>query len=158
MKIASLDDNANTFYNITIEDKNGVEGMFITQYKTNSSNENQGFGSASTKRIDDLQETVGAEDFGNEEGGDEEGSSGATGSTTYPTDCDGTVISTTIAVDVPCGCGHSVLEWELGICTGSSCGDPFLPYYDFVTTYECVFDSGGDNPPDGGDPNAGGST
>ncbi|WP_299116175.1 hypothetical protein, partial [uncultured Winogradskyella sp.] len=25
-------------------------------------------------------------------------------------------------------------------------------------TYECVFDSGGDNPPDGGDPNAGGST
>ncbi|WP_179377380.1 hypothetical protein [Winogradskyella wichelsiae] len=158
MLIESLDDDPNTFYNITIEDKNGTEGMFVTQYKTENTSDdlqNQAFSSIQTERINNLTEPLGPEDFGNEDPSSSgSGSGGGGGNTNYPTDCNGTVIPTTIAIEYNCGCGHNVLQWQLGICSGSSCGDPFLPYIEYQTTYECL-DSGVSDPPNGGDPNNG---
>ncbi|WP_456437874.1 hypothetical protein [Psychroserpens sp.] len=151
MLIKSLDLDPDTFYNITIEYKEGVEGMFVTQYKKNSESS---ISKISTKRINDLQETIGKEDFGNEDEETIGGGSGSGGNSIYPTDCDGTVVPTTIALEVPCGCGHSVLQWLIGLCSGSTCGDPYLPYYEYVTTYECV-SSGVSTPPDNTDPTTG---
>ena len=64
MLIKSLDLDPETFYNITIEEKNDVEGMFVTQYTKASESS---ISKVSTKRINDLQETIGKEDFGNED-------------------------------------------------------------------------------------------
>ena len=151
MLIRSLSEDPNIFYNITIEDNNGVEGMFVTQYKRNpnSNTQNVTYNSIYTKRIDDVQEPIEQEDFGGGQGGGSEGG----GNTSYPTDCDGTVIPTTVLTPFTCGEGHM---------PGNpyhvySSIPPHHPYYQNVTTYEC-WETGSDNQPDdNADPNFGGT-
>ncbi len=141
MKIASLDDDPNTFYNITIEDKNGNEGMFVTQYKKESSDgdvQNKRISSISTERINDITEPLDPEDF---DGGGSEtfpGGSGGGGSdnTLYPYDCEGTVITTYISVGEPCGQGH--MPWDPNHdWTYGSNDPPRHPSSSLLATYEC---------------------
>ena len=166
MLIESLDDDPNTFYNITIEEKNDATGMFVTQYKSipqNKSAKNTLSKSStssetqiSTKTITTIQEPLGKEDFGNEEGGSSGGGSGGGGSSsTYPTDCDGLVNTTTVAVETPCGCGHSWNQLLNGTCIGCSTGYPTWPSLETNTIYECIPSSIG-NPTTGGGTDTGG--
>ncbi|MBV7267942.1 hypothetical protein [Winogradskyella luteola] len=134
MKIASLDDDPNTFYNITIEDKNGTEGMFVTQYKKESSRgsaNGKRYSSISTQRVDDITEPLDKEVFGS---GDPDGFVGGSGggggdSTEYPYDCEGIVIPTTVVVPYDCTCeGH--MPWQVCDCASQ-------PGWNNITTYEC---------------------
>lgn len=164
MLIESLDDDPNTFYNITIEEKNGTSGVFVTQYKTipQKSSAKASFSKTSssssetlitTRTIDSPEEPIGPEDFGNEDGGTGSGGSsgGGGGSTTYPTDCDGTVSTTSVVIDTNCGCGHTIEDLMLGICTGCQRNYPTWPSRETVTVYECI-------PSSINDPNTGGGT
>ncbi len=166
MLIESLDDDPNTFYNITIEEKNDTTGMFVTQYKSIPQNKSakstlsKSSGTSetqiSTKTITTIQEPLGKEDFGNEEGGSSGGGSGGGGSSsTYPTDCDGLVNTTTVAVETPCGCGHSWNQLLNGTCIGCSTGYPTWPSLETNTIYECIPSSIG-NPTTGGGTDTGG--
>ena len=127
----------NTFYNITIEEKGNDTGMFVTQYKSVSQNKSakntlsksstSSETQISTKTITTIQDPLGKEDFGNEEGGSSGGGSGGGGSSTYPTDCDGWVNTTTVAIETPCGCGHSWQQLLNNTCRGCQTNYPTWP-------------------------------
>ncbi len=143
MLIESLDDDPNTYYNLTVEEIGDSKGMFVTQYKNLSakasaktslaSKTSSSHTSISTKRIDDLIEPINKEDFNGSGGG-----SGGGGSTTYPTDCDGWVTSTTVAIETPCGCGHSWQQLLNNTCKGCQTGYPTWPSLETTTVYECI--------------------
>lgn len=146
MPIESLDDDPSTFYNLTIEERgNDGTSMFVTQYTNFSSSHEPNLTSKSsssvasiqTARIDDLTDPLGKEDFGNENGGSNGGTGGGGGSTTYPTDCDGFVLTTTVVVDTDCGCGDSVEDFLAGRCKGCNIRAPKWPSREEVTVYEC---------------------
>ncbi len=148
MRIASIDGEPSTFYNITFEEVDGITSMFVTQYKNFDKHKSakgslaskSGISSSiATKRIDDLAEPIGPEDLGNEGGSASSGGSGGGGgtSTTYPTDCDGWVTTTTIAIETPCGCGHSWNQLLNGTCIGCSSMAPRWPSLETTVVYEC---------------------
>lgn len=127
--------DGNVFYNITLEDKNGVESVFVTKYSPTQQwleNKNQAFdGQISSKRATDLENPF--------EGISGSGTNG--GFDPFIDNCNGTVVSTTTFIPYPCTClGH--MPDAAGACTcGSQPG--FYP----ETTYECI-------PTDPIDPNA----
>ncbi len=162
MLIESLDDDPNTYYNLTVEEIGDSKGMFVTQYKNLSakasaktslaSKTSSSHTSISTKRIDDLIEPINKEDFNGSGGG-----SGGGGSTTYPTDCDGWVTSTNVAIETPCGCGHSWQQLLNGTCRGCQTNSPTWPSLETTTVYECILSSIGDTSNTGpSSPNTGG--
>jgi len=167
MLIESIDDDLNTFYNITIEEENGDTSMFVTQYKSvsqaQSSKNTFGKLSAiselqvSTRTINYLEEPIGKEDFGNE-GSSGDGGSGGGGSSTYPSDCDGFVNTVVITTSTPCGCGHSWEQLLNGTCVGCSFGFPTWPSLETTTFYECIPSSVGDDPPNNSNPGGGSSS
>ncbi|WP_203258598.1 glycoside hydrolase family 19 protein [Hyunsoonleella ulvae] len=140
MLIKSLDDDKSTFYNLTVEEYGDSTGMFVTQYKNFSTktgkssltSKTSSLTGISTKRIDGLQEPVDKEDFGNENGGSSGGTGGGAGSgSTYPTDCDGIVITTQIAVPYQCLCNPHHWPWE-------HCDCHTQPGYTYEDSYECA--------------------
>ena len=76
----------------------------------------------------------------------EEVSGGGSGNSVYPTDCDGTVVPTTVAIPILCTCENHA-PWQ-----SCDCGNQ--PYWDYITTYECL-GSDSSNPPDNTDPTTG---
>lgn len=139
MLIESLDDDPNTFYNITIEEFGDSTGMFVTQYKNFSNRNNHSLASRtnsisssiSTKRIDDLIKPIGKEDFGNENGGSSGGTGGGSGSGSYPMDCDGIVIVTQVAIPYQCLCNPRHWPWE-------NCDCHTQPGYTYEDSFECA--------------------
>ena len=153
MYIETQDVDSTSFYNLTIESKNGIDGMFVTKYtpiNDNLGNQIQGFSNINTQRIDDVQIDLGQVDDPATGGGD---NSSGFDNTQYPHDCEGTVIPTTVWVNVPCGCGHEPGSTQHDFINGCS-SEPRHPYWDEVTTYEC-WETGNGNPPDDTDPNTG---
>lgn len=155
MLIEPKDIESNIFYNLTIEDVKGVTKLFITKYDPTDAwleNNNMRFeGQITTFRIDDLQTALDRVDtpiMGGGEGG---------GTTTYPTDCDGTVVATVIVEEIPCGCHHSWQQLLSGVCTGCTEAQPAYPSLSTTTVYECVPSNppSNENPPTGGGPGGG---
>lgn len=164
MLIEPKDIASNIFYNLTIEDVKGVTKLFITKYDPTDvwlENNNMRFeGQITTFRIDDLQTALDRIDTPTNGGG------GGGGNTTYPTDCDGTVVATLVIEEVRCGCGDGMAD----NCTGCNI-PPYFPYYDYKFVYECIpntpppngnpFDNppggtpGSTDPPTGGGPGGG---
>jgi len=148
------------FYNITMEEKNGIDGMFVTKYTPTQQwlqDKSTAFeGNISTYRVNEDIEAV----------DHDSGGSGATnnndigissGSTTYPEDCDGIVIQTgteQIPHNCPCPPDHTPEEIN-------DCGCWKLPYVEYKPVFECIPDSGGFDETDYGqdnNPGPGGTT
>ncbi|MDA9339447.1 hypothetical protein N9Q68_00590 [Polaribacter sp.] len=163
MRIVNPDNETDTFYNLTIEDKNGASDLFVTKYDPTENwlnDTKQPFeGSLTTMRTDDFTDVFDEheDDESNDNTGSDSNGSGG-GQSTYPTDCNGMVIATTVMVAYTCGCGH----WPWKSCGGSTCGAPNSPGYEYVTTYECVAQTDPIDPGDSNDsynennPNSGG--
>ncbi|MCL8009032.1 hypothetical protein M8845_16495 [Gelidibacter japonicus] len=143
MLIKSPENDLNVFYNLTIEDREGVMGMFVTRYRLKSQKEGSAQRSTNnasqymgitTQRIDDMHDPIGPEDPGNEPGTP----GGGGGNTTYPTDCPGTIVTTTVVNEIRCGCGHTWQQLMMGICTGCTSGYPIYPSMETIDVYECV--------------------
>jgi hypothetical protein len=151
MRIASPNTDNTKFYNVTIEDKNGESGMFVTKYTPTQNwleNKNTAFdGGISTHRVNnDITEVI--DDTGGFGGTN---NYGVINSTVYPEDCDGWVETTINYVAVPCECDPHHAPDE---CDTSTCSTP--GFWAPVATYECFpFDMGGgdDDPYDTYDPN-----
>lgn len=145
MLIEPIDITSTTFYNLTIEEKDEITKMFITKYKPTPewiNNPNIAFGGeVTTFRIYDL--SIPLDQIDTPSSGQNGG-----GSTSYPTDCDGTVVSTVIINEIRCGCGHTWDEYINGICDGCKNIFPQFPSLEFTTVYECVPNS----PPPSGNP------
>ncbi len=153
----------NTFFNITIENKNGVSSIFLTKYTTTNNwieNREQKFeGQISTLRLPSnsfgstaeitqyIEDVLEDNDlfWGDNNNSSSGGGGGSSSSNAYPWDCNGQVITTTICIPYPCGCG----DWPWQTCHGCPQASPYSPGYDNVTTYECIPNSTIDNPPSG---------
>ena len=138
MLVDTKKSSKNKFYNLTIENINGVSKMFITKYKPSKDwidDSNQPFeGSITTYRTADLTDVTDDTDGIDEGNLDGVGGGDGVDNTTYPDDCDGAVFQTTVLVSYPCGCGH----WPEDDCKGCQSKQPRYPGYNLVTTYECV--------------------
>ena len=156
MRIVLLDSDSTKFYNLTIEDINGIEGMFLTKYVSTQSwldDKDKAYeGSITTKHIDAL-----TNEFPPDGGGEAENTSVSNYSINYPENCDGWVNQTTTFVEYSCGCGHWPGD---GSCKGCTTNEPEWAGYAYATTYECIpyYDGGDDpnNPGDTSNPNTGG--
>tara|TARA_R110002124_G_scaffold50831_1_gene147431 strand:+ start:173 stop:1702 length:1530 start_codon:yes stop_codon:yes gene_type:complete len=149
MFLESLPAADSSFYNVTIENKNGMESMFITKYVPTQqwlNDKTQTFsGQVSSKRATELENPF-------------DGNSGGIGGfDPFVDNCNGTVVEYTIWVPYACGCNH--MPWD--VCSGSSCGGSFLPGFQPETVYECIPDNsppdGNTNPNDNGTGNNGGT-
>ena len=145
------------FYNLVIEEMNGMTKMFIAKYEPTPKwlQEKGTFeGVVTTYRINDLQTPLDQVDI------PITGQGPTGGSTTYPTDCNGYVNSTTIVTETSCGCGHNWWDMFAGICTGCPTALPTFPLLETTTYYECIPVSvptspgggGSGNPPGGNNP------
>ncbi|MBO2544890.1 hypothetical protein J0871_10730 [Salegentibacter sp. BDJ18] len=135
-----------TIYNLTIENKAGTPGMFITAYKPTPEwlgDKTKTFdGEINTYRTDvitHIPENEEPPESGN--GGSTGGGGGQGDGTTYPYGCEGEVVSSRVAVPYSCGCGHLPGQG----CEGCNRESPYLPGYDYIDVYECYNSSTGDN-------------
>lgn len=122
-------------YNLTIEDKNGIEGMFVTKYEPTPiwlQDKSTTFeGSISNFRVNDDITAI----------DQDAGGAGSTNNTEYPYDCDGWVESTVTYIPVPCECDP---HHPPGECDITTCHTP--GFWAPITTFECFpFDIGGSN-------------
>lgn len=148
MLIVLPESDGTKFYNLTIEDKNGVEGMFMTKYTPTENwlnDKNQTYeGGISTKRIEAI-----THEFPPDGGGEIETGGYNNPYEDYPHDCDGYVETSVVYIPVPCECPG---RHPPGGC------NPIDPcsvqgYWVLDTTYYCFpYDSG---VPDNGEPSAG---
>ncbi|SDG88768.1 hypothetical protein [Winogradskyella thalassocola] len=151
MKIVHQTDST-VFYNLTIEDKNGVSSMLVTKYTPTDywlSNKGEAYqGGIQSKKVNKLTEFIDVEapfdddllDGNNDyDVGAGPGGSAGTYSADYPTDCFGTVIISMEMITHLCQCvtpGHLP-----GGC--NDCSNP--GYYEYVPRYSCI-DDGNYNP------------
>jgi len=140
MRIASPSADNTKFYNVTIEDKNGESGMFVTKYTPTENwleNKNTVFdGGISTHRVNnDITEVI--DDTGGFGGTNNYGAvndlSTPEGSPYYPSDCDGIVIITTEDVPYQCTCED---HWPWNNCHCPENGGDG-PGYNQVPFYHC---------------------
>ncbi len=157
MLIATPSTTESKFYNLTIEDKDGEAGMFVTKYVPTQAwldDKNKAFeGSISTQSKDSFT-TVGIDDGG----GTNDDSPDIHYSEYYPDDCDGWVNETTVIAEYSCGCGHWPGD---STCQGCTTNEPQWAGYAYVTTYECIpYDTSNpnDNGTDTSSTNSGGVT
>jgi len=151
MRITAPNTSSNKLYNLTIEDKNGEEGMFLTIYTYTSSTSKGGgkgtFGAITTEKVsfETISDVIDGEDNSAEGSG-----SNSTTSTNYPYNCDGDVIINYEQVPYQCTCeGH----WPGDYCTCYN-----QPGYTTELVYTCVVSVGDneggydtdENAPDGG--------
>lgn len=161
------------FYNLTIEDKNGVSSMFVTRYIPTEywlNNKDEAFrGSSTSKKVNTLTQYTEPSDIfdgdiigGNNNhdlgvgvGGGGGGSYSAIGSPYYPLGCNGIVIVSIQTITVLCTCnGHLPGQCNLPIC-------PNPGYYVDIPYYYCQEypNFNGTNPSNPDDPsNPGGSS
>ncbi len=141
MLIATPSTTDSKFYNLTIEDKNGEAGMFVTKYVPTEqwlSNKDHAFeGSMSTQRVDNFT-TVGIDD------------GGGTNDDHYPGNCDGEIITTSFYLPYQCDCPGAHWPIDVDICSCS----PKTGYY-LETVDECIPSDGGSGPDDPSDPGDG---
>ena len=140
MRIVLPDSDSEKFYNLTIEDKNGVEAMFMTKYTPTEEWKNDKSkpyeGNVKTARIDVITNEFPPD------GGAGIIIGNITTTDEYPTDCDGYVETTVIYIPIPCECEP---HHPPGEC------DPYEPcsvqgYWQPVTSYVCYpFDFGGND-------------
>jgi len=135
-----------TIYNLTIENKAGIPGMFITAYKPSPqwlADKTKTFdGEINTYRTDvitHIPENEEPPESG--DGGTSGGGGGQGDGTAYPYDCEGEVVSSRVAVPYSCGCGHLPGQG----CQGCDRESPYLPGYEYIDVYECYNSSTGEN-------------
>ena len=140
------EETTNKFYNLVIERIGQLTKLAVVKYEPTEQwmlTKGEFKGEVTTFRINDLQTTIGQlEGFilGNGSGG---------GNTTYPTDCNGYVVSTTVVTETFCGCNdHSWQQLVNGTCT---CDD--TPSLETTTYYECI-EFGTPNEPGTGNPSS----
>jgi hypothetical protein len=134
---------------LSIEDKNGVEGMFMTKYMPTEIwlNDKSGTykGEISSKRIDYI-----TNEFPQDGGGEIETGGYNNPYEDYPDDCDGYVETSVVFIPVNCTCANP--SHAPGECTTATCPNP--GYWELDITYYCFpYDNGssdnGVNNPDG---------
>tara|TARA_R110002124_G_scaffold139543_1_gene303734 strand:- start:733 stop:2580 length:1848 start_codon:yes stop_codon:yes gene_type:complete len=139
MYMETSDSDDSKFYNLTLEEKNGVEDNFVTKYEPTQqwlANRNQEF--------DGFVTVVRAVNLENPSEVIAGGSNG--GFDPFVDTCNGTVISTTIFIPYQCTCGPA--HWPGQTCNPQpGCSPPGSNPY---TTYECI-------PTNPIDPNTGGN-
>lgn len=139
MYIEIQTNESTSFYNLTIEDKNGTEQMFITKYTPTDywlDNKDEAYqGNVSTQRINNLDTYNEDMDVVTEDSIDANGS-GA--SSTYPEDCNGTVLVTNETVPYQCGCADHWPDDDRCTCLSNPAG------YNYVIFYECLESNIGD--------------
>lgn len=133
MLIALPESDSTKFYNLTIEDKNGVEGMFMTKYAPTEdwlNDKSKAYeGTIKTARIDVITQEFPPD------GGGEVDTNVTNYSLNYPENCDGWINQTTTFVEYACGCGHWPGD---NTCTGCVIDEPEWAGYAYVITYECI--------------------
>jgi hypothetical protein len=113
MLIALPESDSTKFYNLTIEDENGEEGMFMTKYTPTQEwldDKSKAYeGTVKTARIDVITQEFPPDGGGEIEINNTQYNDYSTpqGSPYYPTDCDGVVIITIEEVPYPCSCNPS---------------------------------------------------
>jgi hypothetical protein len=141
MLIALPESDSTKFYNLTIEDENGEEGMFMTKYTPTQEwldDKSKAYeGTVKTARIDVITQEFPPDGGGEIEINNTQYNDYSTpqGSPYYPTDCDGVVIITIEEVPYPCSCNPSHMPWESCGCELLENGSP--PGYDLVPFYYC---------------------
>lgn len=138
---------SNKLFNITIEEKNGEEGLFLTTYTLNNVTARGGgggaeVGTARTQRYEGF-ETIPPDGGG---GTEENWGSGTGGGTTgtlaeysevYPYDCEGDILMKDERVETRCTCHGQHTLAQIFDCTCiAEGGDP--PMVRYVTMYLCV--------------------
>jgi hypothetical protein len=133
-----------TIYNLTIENKAGIPGMFITAYKPSPqwlADKTKTFdGEINTYRTDvitHIPENEEPPESG--DGGTSGGGGGQGDGTAYPYDCEGEVVTSRVAVPFTCGCG----DWPWDNCQGCETAYPTRPGYEYKDVYECYNSSSG---------------
>lgn len=156
-----------TFFNITIENKERPANVFITKYHTTNNwfqNPKQGFeGDISTYRIAGsfsstaqleqyIEDAVNSEDLWINNNTTIYVGGGGYTINPFPY-CNGQVITTTTYIPYPCGCGH--WPWQAALCNGCPSAQPYWWGYSETTSFECIPNYNTD-PPTGN--NNGGNT
>jgi len=167
MKIVHQSDST-VFYNLTIEDKNGVSGIFITKFTPTEywlNNKDKPYEGdvvvaktnvfTNYSDVEEVFDDLGINDDNNPGLGSGPGgtNSGNDASPYYPSDCDGLVIVTTEEVPYSCSCDPSHMPWEICHCDeygGTIPGYELIPMY-YCQTYSDVLDPDDPNNTGGND-------
>ncbi|PQV48464.1 hypothetical protein CLV33_105324 [Jejuia pallidilutea] len=151
MRITMPNAPSNKLFNLTVEEKNGKEGLFLTIYTSKSVTAKGGSvdaGSVETRRYHDF-ETIPPYVEGEDANAGTGGSAGGGGSTSgeatleYPYNCNGDIIIQPNSARVPyqCTCND---HWPWQGCDCPVYGGE-APGYNYVDGYLCVpHDDGGD--------------
>lgn len=169
MRVSKADNNqakeSTTFYNLTIEEKNGESNIFATKYVPTQSwlnNTNQPFlGSINSMDASDLTDVFddGSGDEVNDNNFGGTNFNTTQGSPYYPTNCSGQVIITIERIPYKCSCED---HWPWESCTCGVMGSGTPPGYYDVPYYYCEADytntnNTGVNNPDNPNTTGGGS-
>ncbi len=153
MRMAFPSTDSTKFYNITVEDKNGESGMFVTKYTPTQDwldDKSKAYkGDIQTKRVVEEITQEFAHDGGGGIGGAgsnsySEPTSTSNGSIYYPQDCTGYVYVSIVEVAIRCQCaspGHLPNQ-----CVGECDNEG---YYDYIPMYYCVESNESIDNPDG---------